>query len=191
MSGNQPNQTSFSPKFVVPRPPEQCSGHFYTVKFNNTLFGIAQRFGVTLQSLLAANPQITDRNRIYVGQVICIPSVAPPEPVCDLRVLNQQFLNEEGAPLPVVGGAVQLAARTIVRATFNRPVSRAFFFLEPTGTDTCELANLIGVSCHGFTTGVAEILWQVPTGTLGRVFTVACLDGCCAKSEETLAVRGD
>ncbi|MBS4021758.1 MAG: hypothetical protein KGZ79_04990 [Dethiobacter sp.] len=91
--------------------------------------------------------------------------------------------------MPIVGGAVQLNARTIVRATFNRPVSRAFFFLEPTGTETCELARLIGIDCPSAVTGVAEILWQVPPGTLDRVFVVACLNSCCAKSDEVLVVR--
>jgi len=84
---------------------------------------------------------------------------------------------------------VQLIARVIVRATFTRPVSRAFFFLEPTGTETCELARLIGVDCPSAVTGVAEILWEVPPGTLGRVFVVACIDSICAKSDEVLVVR--
>lgn len=172
----------------IPPLPKEFDCQFYTVKFTNTLFSIARRFGVTVEEILAANPQIADRNKIYVGQVICIPT-GPPKPVCDLSVLTIGFLTEDGQPLPVVGGAVQLNARVIVRPTFNRPVSRAFFFLEPTGNETCELASLIGVDCHGFVTGVAEILWQVPPGTLGRVFVVACINGCCAKSDEVLVVR--
>lgn len=174
----------------VSRPPKKCDGQFYTVRASDTLFTIARRFGVTVEQILAANPQIVNPNIIFVGQVICIPTGKPtPSPVCDLRVLSLRFLSETGQPLPVVGGAVQLNARTIVRATFNRPVSRAFFFLEPTGTETCELARLIGVDCPSATTGVAEILWMVPAGTLGRVFVVACIDSCCAKSDEVLVVR--
>lgn len=174
----------------VPRPPQRCDGRFYTVMASNTLFSIAQRFGVTVQQIIAANPQIENPNIIFVGQVICIPTGTPtPTPDGQLRVLTLRFLSETGQPLPTVNGAVQLIARVIVRATFNRPVSRAFFFLEPTGTETCELARLIGVDCPSAVTGVAEILWQVPAGTLGRVFVVACLDSICAKSDEILVVR--
>lgn len=176
----------------VPRPPKKCDGRFYTLQPSDTLFSIARRFGVTVDQILAVNPQIVNPDIVFVGQVICIPAVAPgpePTPVCDLRVLSVGFFTETGQPLPVVDGVVQLTARVIIRPTFNRPVSRVFFFLEPTGTETCELARLIGIDCPAFVTGVAEILWQVPPGTLGRVFVVACLNSCCAKSEEILVVR--
>lgn len=177
-------------KVKVPRPPEKCDGQFYNVKAGDSLFKISRKFGVTIEEILAANPQITNPDLIFIGQVICIPSPMPePIPDCDLRVLTLSFLTETGQILPVVDGFVQLEARVIVRPTFNRPVSRAFFFLEPTGTETCELASLIGVDCPSAVTGVAEILWQVPSGTLGRVFVVACIDSCCAKSEEVLVVR--
>jgi len=181
----------------IPAPPRSCSGQLYTVKASDTLFGIAQRFGVTVRNITAVNPQIANPDIIFVGQVICIPTAGPtptptptPTPVPDgLRVLTLRFLSETGQPLPTVGGAVQLLPRVIVRATFNRPVSRAFFFLEPTGTETCELARLIGVDCPSAVTGVAEVLWQVPSGTLGRVFVVACINSVCAKSGDVLVVR--
>ena len=176
----------------IPRPPKKCDGQFYTVKASNTLFSIAQSFGVTVQQIVAANPQIVNPNIIFVDQEICIPTGTPtttPTPNGQFRVLTLRFLTETGQPLPTVNGAVQLNARVIVRATFTRPVSRAFFFLEPTGTETCELAQLIGVDCPSAVTGVAEILWQVPAGTLGRVFVVACINSICAKSDEVLVVR--
>ncbi|KUO64300.1 MAG: peptidoglycan-binding protein [Gracilibacter sp. BRH_c7a] len=172
----------------IPRPPKRCNGQLYSVRPTHTLFSIARKFGVTVEEILDANPQIVNRDIIFVGQVICIPTRAP-KPICDLRVLTLRFLTEDGQPLPVVGGAVQLNDRVIVRPTFNRPVSRVFFFLEPTGTETCELASLIGIDCPSAVTGVAEILWQVPPGTLGRVFVVACINSCCAKSDEVLVVR--
>lgn len=150
------------------------------------MFLIAQRFGVSLQALINANPHISNPNSIFPGDVLCVPA---PTPVCDLQVLTLRLLTEAGQPLPIIDGVVQLNDFVIVRATFNRPVSRAFFFLEPTGTETCELAQLIGIDCPSAVTGVAEILWEVPPGTLGRVFVVACINSCCAKSEEILVVR--
>jgi hypothetical protein len=178
----------------IPPPPGNCQGQLYTVKASDTLFSIAQSFGVTVQQIVAANPQIENPDIIFEGQEICIPTVTPtptPGPNEQLRVLTLRFLSEEGQTLPTVNGAVQLNTRSIVRATFTRPVSRAFFFLEPTGTETCELARLIGVDCPSAVTGVAEILWQVPAGTLGRVFVVACINSICAKSDDVLVVRNN
>jgi|ERR1700733_3578747 tyrosinase len=50
----------------------------YVVQQGDTLSGIAQRFGVSLQALEAANPQIHDPNKIYPGQVITVPVNPPP-----------------------------------------------------------------------------------------------------------------
>lgn len=170
------------------RQPVKCQGQLYTVQAFDTLFIISRRFGVTISQILDVNPQITNPNLIFIGQVICIPTAAP-QPNGQLKILTLRFLTETGQQLPIVNGVVQLAARTIVRATFTRPVSRAFFFLEPTGTETCELARLIGLDCPSAVTGVAEVLWQVPPGTLGRVYVVACINSICAKSDEILVIR--
>ena len=45
----------------------------YVVKPGQTLGSIAGEFGVTLQALLAANPEITDARRIFDGEIILIP----------------------------------------------------------------------------------------------------------------------
>jgi LysM repeat protein len=46
----------------------------YTVKSGDLLSTIAARFHVTLAELEAANPQITDPNKIKVGDKITIPT---------------------------------------------------------------------------------------------------------------------
>ncbi|KAI9828162.1 MAG: hypothetical protein M1832_003689 [Thelocarpon impressellum] len=56
-----------------------ASGRTYTVVSGDTLGGIAQRFGVTLDALKAANPQITNPDQIFPGQVINIPGGTPPK----------------------------------------------------------------------------------------------------------------
>lgn len=53
--------------------PPRCDGVLYTIQPGDTFFLIARRFGVTLQELIAANPQIPDPARIFPGQVICVP----------------------------------------------------------------------------------------------------------------------
>lgn len=55
---------------LVPRP---ASGGVYTVKKGDTLWGIAQRWGVSLQALIAANPGIKNPNLIYPGDKVVIP----------------------------------------------------------------------------------------------------------------------
>ncbi len=84
---NIPNPNVIVPGQVIlvptpcPGPPTAPPCPFsYTVQPGDTLFFIAQRFGVTLQALIAANPQIPDPNLIFPGQVITIPCPTPPPP---------------------------------------------------------------------------------------------------------------
>lgn len=51
----------------------------HTVQRGDTLSRIAKQYGVTVQAILNVNPQITNPNRIFPGQVITIPagSVGP------------------------------------------------------------------------------------------------------------------
>ena len=58
----------------VPRAPASCAGIQYVVQPGDSLFTIAQRFGVELQDLINANPQITNPDRIWPGEVVCIPT---------------------------------------------------------------------------------------------------------------------
>ena len=46
----------------------------HTVRRGDTLYAIARGHGVSPQRLIAANPQITDPNRIFPGQTIVIPA---------------------------------------------------------------------------------------------------------------------
>lgn len=49
----------------------------YTVQRGDTFSEIAKRYGVSTNSLWAANPYIWNINRIYPGQVINVPAYAP------------------------------------------------------------------------------------------------------------------
>lgn len=46
----------------------------YMVVKGDTMWMIAKRFGVSLESLIKANPQVKDPNKIRPGDVLCIPS---------------------------------------------------------------------------------------------------------------------
>jgi len=73
--------TSGSPA-ATPRPTATgVEPTVYTVAPNDTLSGIAAKFGVTTAALLEANPQIKDPNQIAVGDKITIPpKTAPASP---------------------------------------------------------------------------------------------------------------
>jgi spore coat assembly protein SafA len=61
----------------APLPAATCpDGQIYRVVCGDTMFKIAQQFGVSLDALVQANPQIDDPNLIYPGQEICVPGVA-------------------------------------------------------------------------------------------------------------------
>jgi hypothetical protein len=53
----------------------------YIVEPNDTMDKIAARLGVTIEDLLLVNPQISDRDKITVGQAINVPRPATPEPL--------------------------------------------------------------------------------------------------------------
>jgi len=54
-------------------PTSQATWQTYTIQLGDSLYGIADKFNVTYDQLLAANPQITDPDFIVVGQVINVP----------------------------------------------------------------------------------------------------------------------
>ena len=53
-------------------------GQIYKVVKGDSLFTIAQRFGVTLDALIRANPQIKNPDLIFPGQDVCIPTAPTP-----------------------------------------------------------------------------------------------------------------
>ena len=59
------------------RPPQQSSnGTNYVVQSGDTLKKLAYRWGVTIQDILAINPQIHNASVIYVGQCISMPGTS-------------------------------------------------------------------------------------------------------------------
>jgi peptidoglycan endopeptidase LytE len=66
-----------APVTPVPTTPPPASGQTYYVKKGDTLRNIASRFSISVDDILKLNPQITNPNKIYVGQAITIPSTAP------------------------------------------------------------------------------------------------------------------
>lgn len=74
-----------------------------TVKPGDTLYGIAKQNGVSLNSLIKANPQIKNPNLIYPGQQVNLPST--------------KSQNGNLAGMKVAKGTDQMAAPTMQKAT--------------------------------------------------------------------------
>ena len=76
-----PGQTVCVPT-TTPPPPGPCPpGTFsYTVQPGDSMWSIANRFGVSLNALIAANPQIPNPSAIFPGQIVCVPGSQPPPP---------------------------------------------------------------------------------------------------------------
>lgn len=59
----------------TPEPtPEQV---VYTIKSGDTLTEISQKFQVSIDVIIGANPEVTDPNNLRIGQRLIIPSVIP------------------------------------------------------------------------------------------------------------------
>jgi hypothetical protein len=71
------------------------------------MFFIAQRFGVSLSALIAANPHIPNPNLIFPGDVLCVPPPPPPPPPHPVPtpccLILQPLL---GAPPGIAGSAL-------------------------------------------------------------------------------------
>src|SRR5690606_10743556 len=75
---------------LIPPPPPVCSGRLYQIRPGDTLFRLAGAFGVSVEEILAANPQVTDPDVLSEGQVICIPG-----PVDSVKEILDTLLTAE------------------------------------------------------------------------------------------------
>lgn len=84
----------------------------YTIKAGDTLSKIASQNGVTLAQLLQANPQITDPNRIKVGDVLNLPNGAGATDATQPLPANPAIASstENTQPLPSNPAAVAAGA---------------------------------------------------------------------------------
>lgn len=72
-------QVLYIPSGSAPAPvySSPSSGRTYVVQWGDTLGKIAARYGVGVNDILAANPQIWNASLIYAGQVVNLPAAVP------------------------------------------------------------------------------------------------------------------
>jgi LysM repeat protein len=68
-----PEEVTPEPTVEVPAETAAPEGTEYVVKKGDTMYAIAKKFGITLQALIDANPQVKDPRKLQVGQKLTIP----------------------------------------------------------------------------------------------------------------------
>jgi LysM repeat protein len=104
-----PSEPTPSPSEPTPSdPPPSSEATTYTVVSGDTLFKIAQRFGTTIQAIVAAN-NISNPNLIFVGQVFNIPAGGGTTPPPSNPAPSDPSPNNPAPPVPPgTSGAFEL-----------------------------------------------------------------------------------
>ena len=128
------SKTTLSP----PRVPESKRAGEYTVVSGDTLWAIARRHGVSLNELIAANPQIANPDLIYPGDQINLPGGASAGPSSGPRPAPTRP-GEPSSPVdepsrveptrPAKGGSVGLTASELKRIMPNLSDEKARQYL--------------------------------------------------------------
>lgn len=89
-------------------------GTYYVVQPGDTFSSIASRYGLSVQQLWAANPQIWNINYIYAGQVIYIPPSggSPTQPIAPAPTTAPVPLSYGTVPAGAPHGSVRLVDST-------------------------------------------------------------------------------
>ena len=137
----------------------------YSIRSGDTFYQIAVRNNIPLQALLDANPGVNP-DRLFIGQIICIPSSTPPTPPTSkcptLRIGSQgasvvelqQLLRNAGFNPGAIDGIFGQGTQSAVIA-FQRSKG-----LTPDGVVGVATWTALGVNC-----GVTPPPNTCPTGT--------------------------
>lgn len=171
-----------SPAGLQAQPPAQESETIYVVRRGDTLSGIARQFGITVSAILAANPSITNPNRIYVGQRLIIPSESGQTPPSSGP---EGYLDDRSSPEAVM--------RSFVNAINRKEYLRAYSYWEPQaaaselppfeefarGYDTTESVELTIGTVTG-DAGAGNFFYRVPVTFVSRLSdgTIQTFVGC-------------
>lgn len=64
----------------------------YVIKSGDTLSALSKQFGVSIEDILKANPQITDPNLIFTGKKLILPGLDTTAPTEDVKKLQNELL---------------------------------------------------------------------------------------------------
>ncbi|MGI6574618.1 MAG: LysM peptidoglycan-binding domain-containing protein [bacterium] len=138
----------------IPPPPQVCTGFYYTIQRGETLWILSHRFGISINTILRANPQIIDPNLIYTGQIICIPFPPAPRPCSGFL-----YTIQPGDSLYFIAQRFGISLRALMRA--NPQIINPHIIYP--GQVICIPVPSPPTVCRGF-------LYEVETGdTIARI----------------------
>jgi len=119
---------------TIPSPPAlKANTQYYTVVAGDNLSTIASKFNTTVNDLLVLNPQIVNKDLIYVGQVILVPTPAPATPVVEPTPVSTPIVGISPTTTPVPSTTSVL---TPTPAPVSTPVSTPAPTPAPTPVST-------------------------------------------------------
>jgi|GEM_PF-1288044 len=86
--------------------PQPANTSCYVVVVGDIMTKIARKFGLSLNALTTANPQIKDINIIKVGQVINLPNIAPVQPPTNSAPVAKKTPNPTAKSLETLANEV-------------------------------------------------------------------------------------
>lgn len=124
--------------------PQSGYTNTYTVQRGDSFSIIAKRYGVSINALWAANPNIRDINRIYPGQVIYVPASSPaPVPTSSWF----KIVHTTSDPLiPRSYGSVPPKTQTGNVKLINSANAKVYVSLQGTTNDGASVINEYPVS---------------------------------------------
>lgn len=164
------------------RIPASCPPNFsgrYTVRSGDTMFFIAQRFNVGLSALVAANPHITNPNRIFPGDVLCVPGpTAPSVPVSCPPGFQGRYTVQPGDTMFFIAQTFGVSLSALIAANPHIPNPNLIFpgdVLCVPGAPPVELpCCVILFPATALPAGaLGSALFSMPAPNLGEVSVIA------------------
>ena len=75
----EPSAQAQAPQTFIQGPVESRCREMHKVKRRETIFSISRKYGITEEELIAANPEIKDKEKVKRGTLLCIPFPAAQE----------------------------------------------------------------------------------------------------------------
>jgi len=175
-------------------PPPASTTHNYTVHSGDTMSGIAARNGISLASLEHANPQISNFNRISIGQVIHIPGAGsgpvegpgPSGPVkgTDAAANAKKYLGRYESDL-------QNAGVTLRVDTSESCANFVTAMLKQSGKLPSNFSFVQRVNVHSMSTGLQSHGWHKVSLANAKPGDVWVCDGAHGESHTEIVASND
>jgi len=135
----------------------QPSYQNYTIQKGDTLSALANKYGTTVQSLLSANPNITNPNLIYAGSVLRIPTaITSPQTQNTQNNQNQNTQNNQAIQIPPTNQPQDW--QTAYRQLLDQYQALTQKYANPPTPDTSNISNIYSKAANDLTAKYQKVL---------------------------------